>query len=210
MAPGEERPSPQPAARVYKDLVLRPATAFRAVRDDPLKTALVRYGILILVMFLAGVLLAYARYPYLVAQYGSSSVQPFASLYGPTFAQYLVFFSAGVFAFSLLYHLLVWAAGGRDGYGRTLSLFLYALSPLVAGSMMAESFVNAGLTIFIGLLPLLVLWSSALLVIGTRESHGLSTGRAALPVLVIALMACVALLALASLPPPPCEGPGCG
>jgi hypothetical protein len=73
---------------------------------------------------------------------------------------------AGLFISGSLTHLFVWAFGGRKGYGNTMKAFAYGETPLLL----------FGWIPFVGML--LWIWALVLNVIGIRQLHEISTGRA--------------------------------
>jgi len=83
-------------------------------------------------------------------------------------------------------HLFVRAFGGRKGYGNTIKAFAYGNTPLFL----------FGWIPFVG--TLFSIWALALNIIGIRQLHGISTGRAIGAVLlsIVALIIIVALIVL--------------
>jgi hypothetical protein len=73
---------------------------------------------------------------------------------------------ASLFISGSLTHLFVWAFGGRKGYGNTIKAFAYGNTPLFL----------FGWIPFVGML--LWIWALILDVIGIRQLHEISTGRA--------------------------------
>jgi len=83
-------------------------------------------------------------------------------------------------------HLFVRAFGGRKGYGNTIKAFAYGNTPLFL----------FGWIPFVG--TLFSIWALVLNIIGIRQLHGISTGRAIGAVLlsIVALIIIVALIVL--------------
>jgi len=88
-------------------------------------------------------------------------------------------------------HLFVRAFGGRKGYGNTIKAFAYGDTPLLL----------FGWIPFVGML--FPIWAWVLNIIGIRQLHEISTGRAigavllsmvALVIIVVLIVLCVALL----------------
>ena len=73
---------------------------------------------------------------------------------------------ASLFISGSLTHLFVWAFGGRKGYGNTIKAFGYGNTPLFL----------FGWIPFVGML--LWIWTVVLDVVGIRQLHEISTGRA--------------------------------
>jgi len=93
---------------------------------------------------------------------------------------------AGLFISGSLTHLFVRAFGGRKGYGNTIKAFAYGNTPLFL----------FGWIPFVGML--FSLWALVLNIIGIRQLHEISTGRAVGAVLlgIVALMIIVFLVVL--------------
>jgi hypothetical protein len=98
---------------------------------------------------------------------------------------------AGLFIGGLWTHLFVRAFGGRKGYRNTLKAFAYGYTP---------TFLFGWLP-FVG--PLFSIWALILNIIGIRQLHGISTGRAVgavllgivvLAIIVVLIMLVVVLL----------------
>jgi len=93
---------------------------------------------------------------------------------------------ASLFISGSLTHLFVRAFGGRKGYGNTMKAFAYGNTPLFL----------FGWIPFVGML--FPLWALVLNVIGIRQLHEISTGRAVGAVLlgIVALVIIAVLIAL--------------
>jgi len=72
-------------------------------------------------------------------------------------------------------HLFVWAFGGRKGYGNTIKAFAYGYTPVFLFGWLP----------FVGML--FSIWALVLNIIGIRQLHEISTGRAIGAVLLGAL-----------------------
>ncbi|WP_456486993.1 YIP1 family protein [Candidatus Alkanophaga liquidiphilum] len=165
-----------------KGLLLSPAATFRAVRDETLGNAFV-YFLVLLVVF--GVLLAAALAALLVI-FAKYFPQPLtaelpvgvsvAVLGGFMFAGMLIYALIvgiiGIFIMGLWLHLWVFAFGGRRGVSQTLKACMYAATPSLL----------FGWVPFVGIV--FALWALALQIIGIRELHEISTGKAVAAVLV--------------------------
>jgi len=73
---------------------------------------------------------------------------------------------ASLFISGSLTHLFVWAFGGRKGYGNTIKAFAYGNTPVLL----------FGWIPFVGML--FPVWALVLNIIGIRQLHEISTGRA--------------------------------
>ena len=102
---------------------------------------------------------------------------------------------ASLFIGGLWTHLFVRAFGGRKGYRNTIKVFAYGNTPLFM----------FGWIPFVGML--FTLWAWVLNIIGIRQLHEISTGRAigavllsivALVIIVVLIVLCVMLLVVVS------------
>ena len=93
---------------------------------------------------------------------------------------------ASLFISGSLTHLFVRAFGGRKGYGNTIKAFAYGNTPVLL----------FGWIPFVGML--LPIWALVLNIIGIRQLHEISTGRAIGAVLlgIVALVIIAVLIAL--------------
>jgi len=93
---------------------------------------------------------------------------------------------ASLFISGSLTHLFVRAFGGRKGYGNTIKAFAYGNTPVLL----------FGWIPFVGML--LPIWALVLNIIGIRQLHEISTGRAIGAVLlgIVALIIIAVLIAL--------------
>jgi hypothetical protein len=99
---------------------------------------------------------------------GSSDAAPYLYHFDPvTFALLaLVGAFASLFVSGSLTHLFVLAFGGRKGYGNTIKAFAYGYTPVFLFGWLP----------FVGML--FSIWALVLYIIGIRQLHQISTGRA--------------------------------
>lgn len=78
----------------------------------------------------------------------------------------------GVFILGIIFHIFVYIMGGRNGIGLTIKAVIYGYTPnLLLGWIPIVNFIA-------------MIWTLILYVIGIREYHEISTGKAALAVLL--------------------------
>jgi hypothetical protein len=94
---------------------------------------------------------------------------------------------AGLFIGGSWTHLFVRAFGGRKGYGNTIKAFAYGNTPLLL----------FGWIPFVGML--FPFWAWVLNIIGIRQLHEISTGRAIGAVLLSILLSIIALIIISVL-----------
>jgi hypothetical protein len=185
-----------PAARRCSDLLFRPTLAFREIREEPLVQAVIWYGVLLPSSILMVVVIGLVYFgvldttrPGLYSPFGMGAFVSQGALL-------FLWLAAGMLAFGIVYHILIYVCGGREGIRRTLAVVLYAATPVLLVSWIAEClwlFRMPQAATFLFLAS--VLWAVVLAVIGTREAHGLSTSRAVLPlVLLVAILAAAFLV----------------
>ena len=108
---------------------------------------------------------------------GSSDAAIYLYLFDPVIFALLAVAGAfaGLFVGGSWTHLFVWAFGGRKGYGNTIKAFAYGYTPVFL----------FGWIPFVGML--FPVWALVLYIIGIRQLHQISTGRAIGAVLLGAL-----------------------
>jgi hypothetical protein len=164
-----------------KGFMLSPSETFRASRGDTLgdglKYAVIWYAILgILIGIVAAVLLVFvlamfAAIPF-IGQY-ISGMAPYLFLLIP-FAVVLIVVMGivGLIIGGAWLHLWVYVCGGRKGYTQTVKAMAYGGTPAyVLGWIPFIGFIGA-------------IWALVLEIIGVRELHEISTGRAVAAVLL--------------------------
>ncbi|MGB6872559.1 MAG: YIP1 family protein [Dehalococcoidia bacterium] len=169
----------------------RPTTTFGAVKEDTLSGAL-KYALICLVIFgaLTGIVLAVMEIdkPFLLI----------AESIGLSIAGGMLF----IFIGGSWTHLWVKLLGGRQGcsYRQTLKTLIYGATPIYLVGWVPFLAERAG-----GPLGVLVsIWALVLIIIGLRELHGITTGRAVgvsilaivIPTFVILLLAVVGVALL--------------
>jgi hypothetical protein len=99
---------------------------------------------------------------------GSSDAAIYLYLFDPVIFALLAVAGAfaGLFVGGSWTHLFVWAFGGRKGYGNTIKAFAYGYTPVFLFGWLP----------FVGML--FSIWALVLYIIGIRQLHQISTGRA--------------------------------
>jgi len=99
---------------------------------------------------------------------GSSDAAIYLYLFDPVIFALLAVAGAfaGLFVGGSWTHLFVWAFGGRKGYGNTIKAFAYGYTPVFLFGWLP----------FVGML--FPVWALVLYIIGIRQLHQISTGRA--------------------------------
>lgn len=189
-----------------KGFILSPTEAFRKVRDADLGDTFKYYLILLVINTVLSVIVSLVAISSAFA--AISQLFPSLGLEGQVGAEFTVIVFAILWIFVTLVilvlgaawtHLFVYLFGGRKGYLQTLKAFAYGQTP----------------ALLIGWIPLIgiigAIWSIVLWIIGVRELHEISTGKAAAAVIVagviiivlIALVAAALLIAAVQVVPMP-------
>ncbi len=152
-----------------KGFLLNPTETFQKSREDTLGTTFTYYIVLAIISAILVTLLYTAI----------ASLSPLASL--PGFAGV---FPAFIFVFLIItyiiapfisgawLHIFVWLLGGRKGYIQTVKSLMYAATPSFLLSWIPLVSIIGGI------------WAIILEIIGVRELHEISTGRAVAAVII--------------------------
>jgi hypothetical protein len=193
-----------------KGFLFSPSETFDASRGDTLGDAF-KYFVVILVIYallvaiiVAGVFLLFAD---ILATFSVRGL-PFGAAAGPLvavgfFLVAIVVGIIGVFISGLWLHIWVYLVGGRNGVEQTIKAVMYGETP----------------SLILGWIPIinLIAWIWALIVgiIGIRQLHWLSTGKAVLAVILaivipLIIYAAIAFTFMPLMPEPGVLGPYMG
>lgn len=153
-----------------KDLLVQPVAAFQKLKEKPIIAAL---------GFFAMVLLIFSVLSSIVDLSLSNPVRLIIEIIVGYISLFVV-----ILLCTVILHLFVYLVGGRAGGEQTIKVALYAFTP----------FGLIGWIPFVGLLGML--WSLILTVLGVREFHDLSTGRAVIAVILPFILLFILLLVL--------------
>ena len=190
-----------------KGFLFSPSDTFDASKEDTLGDAL-KYFVVILAIFagIFAVLIAvlFSLFAGMLGMFGVP-MMPFGAAMGPLLAVGFFIFVLvggiiGVFIDGLWLHLWVYVVGGRNGVGQTIKAVMYGATP---------SFLLGWIPI-VGIIA--GIWALIVGIIGVRQLHELSTGKAVLAVIIaiaIPLIIYVAIIAafIATMPGPGFPGP---
>lgn len=190
-----------------KGFLFSPSATFDASKEDTLGDAF-KYYVVILAIFavIVAVLIAvaFSLFARMLGMPGVPMMLLGAGM-GPllavgSFIVILVGGIIGVFIGGLWLHLWVYLVGGRNGVGQTIKAVMYGATPSsLLGWIPIVNFI-AGI------------WALIVEIIGVRQLHGLSTGKAVLAVIIaiaIPLIIYVAIIAafMPLIPGPAFPGP---
>jgi hypothetical protein len=154
-------------------ILIRPVSTFRGMRDDSPFRAILSFGIL----FTLFIILSYAWFIEKAYSYGESPFSFSELLFMmPGYARMQLSLLLFLAIFLTEVHISVYILGGRNGLGQTLKAVLYGLTPLLLLGYIEE--INLVLSF----------WSVALIAVGIKELHGISTVRSVVASVVPALL----------------------
>lgn len=194
---------------LMKGFLLSPTETFRKVRETDLGDSLTYYLILLVINAVLSAIVSLAMVSAVWTAFSGLSEQLGLSLPGIVGVGVVVFaivmiIVQFIFAFiaAAWLHLFVYLVGGRKGYLQTLKSVTFGSTP---GMLL-------GWIPFIGFLA--AIWSLVLEVLGIRELHQVSTGKAALAlvlsllviILIVIAIASFFLIAFSEITPMPLEG----
>lgn len=175
-----------------KGFLMEPSKTFDAVKDEPLEEAVKYYAIiaiiysaLITLLFvfagsLFGSMMGFAN---LGAMMGIGAGIGAAVLF---FVIYIVLAIASAFIGGVILHIFVYIVGGRKGIVQTIKAGMYGSTPfLLLGWIPVIGFVAS-------------IWSLIVEIIGIRQLHELTTGKAILSFVLLIIVAIILAIALAA------------
>jgi hypothetical protein len=163
-----------------KGFLLAPSETFRKSREDTLGATFSYYIVLAIISAILVTLLYTA-----VASLSPLSTLPgFAGVFpAAMFVVLIITYIIAPFIGGAWLHIFVWLLGGRNGYIQTVKSMMYGSTPsLLLSWIPLVSIIGA-------------IWTVILEIIGIRELHGISTGRAVAAV-IISLVLIVTIVAL--------------
>jgi hypothetical protein len=196
-----------------KGFLFSPSATFDASKEDTLGDVFKYYVVFLVIYAVLIAIIAAVVFSFissLVGMFGMPMAMPFGAAVGPLVA--VIFFITalaggiiGVLIGGLWLHLWVYLLGGRNGVVQTLKAGIYGSTPYL----------------ILGWIPLInvvaMIWTLIAEILGVRQLHGLSTGKAALAVILAIIIPAIllGLLIATHLPmmpvvPGPQMGPGFG
>ena len=179
---------------LMKGFLLSPVETFRKVRDTDLGDSLKYYLILLVINAVLSAIVGIAMVSAIWATFSGIFEQmglPLPAIAGAgvvIFAILMIIIQfIMVFIIAGWMHLFVYLLGGRKGYLQTLKSITFGSTP----SMLF------GWIPFVGMFA--GIWSFALEIFGIRELHEMSTGKAALAVILAVLVIVIIVIAIAAM-----------
>ncbi|HUV02721.1 MAG TPA: YIP1 family protein [Desulfobacteria bacterium] len=186
-----------------KGFLFSPSATFDASREDTLGDAF-KYFVIILaiyaVLIAIVVVAAFSLISGMLSMFGVPEL-PFGAARGLMAA--VVFFVGalvggiiGIFITGLWLHIWVYLVGGKNGVEQTIKAVMYGETPsLLLGWIPILNFIAGIWTLIVG-------------IIGVRQLHGLSTGKAVLAVILAILIPAIVIGVIIAALGPTMPGPG--
>lgn len=197
-----------------KGFLFSPSDTFDASREDSLGDAFKYFVVILAIYAVLSAIIAAVAFSMIAGMFGMFGVpqMPFGAAAGPL-AAVGVFIAAliggiiGIFIGGVWLHIWVYLVGGRNGIGETIKAVIYGMTPsLLLGWIPIVGFI-AGI------------WALIVEIIGVRQLHDLTTGKAVLAVIIAIVIPAIIIGILfaafmAMMPgqmfPGPSMGPGFG
>jgi hypothetical protein len=160
-----------------KGFLFSPSATFDASKGDTLGDAFKYFVVFLVIYALLIAIIASAVMSLFAGMFGMFGLMPFGATMG--LAAAVFFFIAAliggiiaIFISGLWLHIWVYLVGGRQGVGKTIIAVLYGETPyLLLGWIPIINFIA-------------VIWTLIVEIIGVRQLHGLTTGKAVLAVIL--------------------------
>jgi hypothetical protein len=175
-----------------KGFLLEPSKTFDALKEEPLEEALKYYTVIAAIhSALRALLLAFAgNLVGTMMGLGNMGMMMGAGTgIGAAitfFVMFMIFAIVGAFIGGAILHFFVYIVGGRRGVAQTIKAGMYGSTP----------------SLLFGWIPLIVflaiIWSLVTEIIGIRQLHELTTGKAILVVILPIIIAIILIIALAA------------
>jgi hypothetical protein len=176
-----------------KGLLMEPSKTFDSLKDESLEEA-VKYYAIVAVVYSALFALMFA---FMGSLFGSMmGFRNLGTMMGAGvgiggaivfFVMFMIFAIASAFIGGAILHIFVYIAGGRKGIVQTIKAVMYGLTP----------------SLLLGWIPFInmiaAIWSLVVEIIGIRQLHELTTGRAILAILIPIILGIILALILAAL-----------
>jgi hypothetical protein len=195
MGQDEVRGGRMPGAGKIAGFLFHPSRAFGEVLQEPFRESLRYYGILLSAATVLTVGVSVLTILSMEARYNTPYHIPLVP-----YSAFLAFWcllagTAGFGIAALVFHLLVSLCGGKKGLVRTVTVLLYAATPLLLSSFIIFALVQTNSPALVPVLVIVLLWSAALASTGLCIFHEISLVNAVLP-FVLAIFLVIAAMAV--------------
>jgi hypothetical protein len=179
-----------------KGFLFSPSATFDASKEDTLGDAFKYFVVILVIYAILIAIIASVAMSLFAGIFGMFGLMPFGAAMGLAFGVFffiavLVGSIIAIFISGLWLHIWVYLVGGRNGLGKTIIAIAYGQTPyLLLGWIPIINFIA-------------MIWTFVVEIIGVRQLHGLTTGKAVLAVIlaiVIPLIVLGVLVAVFSIP----------
>jgi hypothetical protein len=176
-----------------KGFLIRPTETFGNVKDEAMGESVKYYTIWLLIYAALAAVIFALIFAAILSMFGDLTDIPGLGWLGAGFGVLIVVMLfvmiivgglISLFIGGAWIHLWVWVFGGRNGYGQTVKAIAYGATP---------NFL-LGWIPFIGFIA--SIWSLVVSIIGVRELHEISTGRAAGAVIIAIIIPVIIWVAI--------------
>lgn len=175
-----------------KGFLLEPSKTFDALKEEPLEEALKYYAVIAAIYSaLLALLLAFAgNLVGTIMGFGNMGMMMGAGTgIGAAitfFVRFMIIAIVGAFIGGAILHIFVYIVGGRRGIAQTIKAGMYGSTPsLLFGWIPVINFIA-------------MIWSLVAQIIGIRQLHELTTGKAILVVILPIIISIILIIALAA------------
>jgi hypothetical protein len=178
-----------------KGFLVRPTETFGNVKDEEMGEGVKYYAIWLLIYAILAAVIFAVIFATILSMFGGLTDIPglgflgagFGVLIGVMlFVMIIVGGLIGLFIGGAWIHLWVWVFGGRKGYGQTVKAIAYGATPnFLLGWIPIINFITG-------------IWSLVVSIIGVRELHEISTGRAVGAVIIAIIIPVIVWAAIFS------------
>ena len=165
-----------------KGILTEPSKTFDTLKEEKLGEAINYYAIIALIYALLSALVFALAFGSMFGRFGMMvGAGPGAAGISVMFVIVFIIWITGAFIGGTIFHIFVYLAGGRKGLAQTIKAVIYGSTPLLLLGWIPVIGAIAGI------------WSLILEVLGIRQLHEITTGKAILAV-VLALVISMVIL----------------
>ena len=174
-----------------KGFLVSPVSTFQEVKGEDLGSV-VKYFIVLALVFSILCTIIFAAIGSMITSFMPTNMLPFGAAGGVVgavvlFITLIVGLILGLFIGGAILHIFVYIVGGRKGYAQTVKAIAYGMTP----------------TLLLGWIPVIGIiagiWALIVEILGIRELHEISTGKAVLAVLLPAIISGIIVAIAATL-----------
>ena len=176
-----------------KGFLVRPTETFGNVKDEAMGKGVKYYAIWLLIYAILTAVIFALIFAAILSMFGDLTDIPGLGFLGAEigvligvmlFVMIIVSGFIGLFIGGAWIHLWVWVFGGRNGYGQTVKAIAYGATPnFLLGWIPIINFITG-------------IWSLVVSIIGVRELHEISTGRAVGAVIIALIIPVIIWVAI--------------